>query len=155
MAGSEPLNLSQVKQFLRVDSDADDVLLSSMITQVRDLVEENLQRSIISQSIKLTTLDSYEVKLPYGPVGTVHTVQDADGNDLNYKLHGSTIRLDDPMLGGFVVNYDAGGTCPEGLKLGMLEVLMWLYENRGDVSKLDYMIYTNQNLSVYRQKIWI
>ena len=157
VAGSEP------KQFLRVDGDADDVLLSSMITQVRDLVEENLQRSIISQTITLTTDNPYEVSLPFGPGITVHSVRNDDGDDLDYTIIGDTVRITSPTVSvtggggitGFTVEYEAGGDCPEGLKLGLLEVLMWLYENRSDISKLDYMIYKNQNLSPYRMKIWI
>ena len=162
--GGEPLNLSEVKDWLRVDGDDDDSLITNLITQVRELVESYLGTSIALQDITLTTGNGGSgITLPYQPIASITSVQDDDGNDVSYDWNGYMLSFNNMIISvtagstpdHFTVVYEAGyATIPAGLKLGLLEVIAWLYENRGDAGKLNYMIYQNANLQPYRAKIW-
>lgn len=68
---TEPITLDDAKLHLRVDNDAEDDLIESMITSARTSCERRMQRSIISQSWILTQssfghphIDHHMVDLP-------------------------------------------------------------------------------------------
>lgn len=50
----EPITLSEVKAWAKVDSTDDDVLLTTLITAAREAAESYTRRALISQSIRLT-----------------------------------------------------------------------------------------------------
>ncbi len=50
---SEPVTLADAKTFLRVDHDADDVLIGSLIAAARRLVETATRRALITQTWRL------------------------------------------------------------------------------------------------------
>lgn len=163
VTGSDPLLLNTVKDFLRVDYDEDDTLLTSLISQTRDIIEEYLSISMVATKVTLTASPRAELRLPYGPVLTVTSVKDADGNDMDYVWDGLCIKFG--VAGTYVLNstynqnsttiYNTGYTeFPRGLELGWLEIIAWLYENRGDTSGLSYMLNRNTNLMPYRAKLW-
>ena len=51
-AASEPLSLSDVKTFLRVDSNAEDALITAMIVASRQLCEQYMRRILITTTIE-------------------------------------------------------------------------------------------------------
>jgi uncharacterized phiE125 gp8 family phage protein len=160
---SEPLTLDEVKEWLKVDGDDDDAVIAAIITEVRELVEEYLGISIVSQQIMMAVQNARKVSPPYGPVNTIVSVQNSTGDDVTYTWDGFVVSMphgtvsvtagSSPTMS--VITYLAGYTqIPAGLKLGLKQVIAWLYENRGDSDKLPYMIYQNANLQPYRQKVW-
>lgn len=166
VTGSEPITLDEAKSWMRVDDTNDDTLITALITQTRELVEEYLNTSIVQTTLVLDATARKELLLPYGPVVTITTVQDQEGEDVDYTYNGFYIDFGDvgtiSVTGGdttyvdTVTTYDAGvSTIPSGLKLGMLEVIAWLYENRGDDTGFMMMLERNTNLAPYRQKIWV
>ena len=166
VTGTEPITLDEAKAWMRVDGATDDILITSLITQVRELVEEYLNISIVETTIKLTASERKELVLPYGPVIVISSCVDTDADPVSYDWNGFYMTFDQgtySVTGGSslyvqtLTTYDTGLTdVPGGLKLGMLEVLLWLYENRGDSSGFQMMLYQNQNLQPYRNNnVWI
>lgn len=51
---TEPLSTTEVKLHLKVDYDADDTLISSLITAARELVEEKTNLKLITQTVEET-----------------------------------------------------------------------------------------------------
>ena len=135
-----------------------------MITQVRELVDSYLGRCIANTTVTLEVAAGVYIEPPYGPVDTIVSVKDSDGNDVSYTWDGFTITFSNDVVSvtagtpqntaKTIVYESASGAIPAGLKLGLLEVIAWLYENRGDSNKITYMIYQNANLQPYRQKLW-
>ena len=149
-----PLTLAVVKQWLKVDGNSDDSLITTLIEQSRDLIEAYLGRSLIEYDITLTATARREVELPYGPVDSITSVKDNDGNDVDYKYYGFTVTLDSPV--DTVINYRTTGDLPKGLELGWLEAIAYLYEFRGDDKQAFKMaLYQNQNLQPYRMRVWV
>lgn len=166
VTGTEPITLDEAKAWLRVDGAADDTLITSLITQSRELVEQYLNYSIVETTIVCTATPRKELVLPFTPVVTIASVKDEEGEDVDYTWNEFYISFDKgtySVTGGSneyvqtVTTYDAGlPEIPGGLKLGLLEVMSWLYENRGDDSGFQMMLYKNQNIQIYRiNNVWI
>lgn len=165
LRGLAPITLTETKEWLRVDFTSDDNLIKDLIFRSIDIVEKYLDASINSYTITLTASPRKELKLPYTPVKSITSVQDDNGADLSYEYDGFCITLGSGTMSvttgistpkPFVVEYEAGyDLVPDGLKTGILEVIAQLYENRGDSTGFNYLLYHNQNLTPYKNKIWI
>ncbi len=142
----EPLSLAEAKSYLRVDSSADDAVITAMLSAVREHAEQYLRRSLMPQSWKLV-YDDYlpqEVLLPMGPVITVTHVKliALDGSptlvsDAVYRLNAArtSLLIDEVLFASQVeIAYEAGyedaGTIPAPLKQGMLAHLAELYDGK-------------------------
>lgn len=157
ITGSDVLTLDQAKSFMRVDGSTDDELITQLITQARELIEQYLDRTINDATITLTASARQELVLPYPPVSSITSVQnESDDSDITYNWDGLTLTFDHGVYDTFVVIYEtADSSLPNGLILAWMEVVLWLYENRSDTAGIQSMLAYNANLQVYRNKIWI
>lgn len=77
----EPLILAQAKEHLRIDIPDDDVLISSLIRAARELLESELGRALVTQTLDYT-LDAFPplgpLLLPRGPLQSVTSVTTID-----------------------------------------------------------------------------
>ena len=154
---TDPLTLDEVKNFLRVDANSDDALITSLITAARLFCEGNTGRSLITRSYSLF-LDSWPelrvIELPYPPLLSVTQVNvyAVDNSfvtldPVNYYVDtaGGRIVLADsavrPLPGrianGIEIQFTAGygvteNDVPALLRQGMLQLIAHLYEHRGD-----------------------
>lgn len=139
----EPVSLTEVRRQLRLSPDQtdDDLLLASLISTARSLVEKRLGMSLATKRLRATfDRADLELELPYSPVlvdgdHPITVVVDGD------TLSGSDYELDTDrrpaileVLSGFsgetVVTYWAGGTLPPQLRSAMLLYVGHLYANR-------------------------
>lgn len=132
VSGSEPVTLAEAKAYNRVLFAVDDSTIELLITQARETLEQATNLSLIEQTINLT-LDTYKDKyrLPYGPISAVTTVT------VNTGLGDDPVSASDNGLikfngtGTLKAEYEAGGVEFQGLKIAMLEMVAFLYTNRG------------------------
>jgi hypothetical protein len=135
VSGSEPVTLAQAKEYNRVLFSVDDSTIELLITQARETLEQATNLSLVEQTIELT-LDTYKDKfrLPYGPIVSVTTVT------LNTGLGDDAVSADYISDNGLIkfngkgtlkAEYEAGGVEFQGLKIAMLEMIAFLYTNRG------------------------
>ena len=70
----EPVTPSEAKAHLRVDTDADDSYIATLITAAREWVEQYLDRALVHQQYVMR-LDSfpYEIELPRPPMANAGT----------------------------------------------------------------------------------
>lgn len=158
----EPVTLAEAKAHCRVDSSADDALLANLITAARELVEDYIDRSLVTQQLVMT-LDQFppEIELPRPPMsgsGTTTAVtvtytlnqtgQTATLSTSEYRvdrnstpgvirnLYGQTwpSNLDDPnsITVTWWAGYGAAADVPQRVKSAMLMTILELYEKRGD-----------------------
>lgn len=156
LTGNEPLTIDEVREWLRNEgSDVDDDLISSLITQARSLVEQSLNISIPEQVITLTSSERLKVYLPFGPINEVTAVTDMDAVELSYDFDGFVVTLN--TISGSIVEYSAGyAVVPDGLLVGLKELIAFLYENRGDAQKdINLVIRQNGHLSAYEDVSWV
>ena len=72
---AEPVTLAEAKAHCRVDSSADDTLITNLITTARELVEDYIDRALVTQRLVMK-LDQFgaEIELPRPPMATAGTV---------------------------------------------------------------------------------
>lgn len=148
VSSTEPLTLSEAKLYLRIDSMAEDTLITNLMTVCREHAEHYLKRAIIDQNWRLE-LDDYAPKtlrLPMGPIISITSVNviDSEGgsttisSDLyNIKTGRDQIEFDTILYANTIqINYRSGyattAEIPASIRHGMLSHLAALYECRGE-----------------------
>ena len=164
VTGTEPVTLEQMKEWMKVDGDADDILITELITQGRSLTEFWLNISIVLQTIIIEATPRLLLQLPYQPVVSITSVTDRELNDLDYAFDG--FRLSFTSLNDTITTMEAGySDPPPGMVLGLKEVIAYLYDGRGDSYGTDatedsydgaikHFIKRNQNLAAFDKTIW-
>lgn len=102
--GAEPLSLAQAKAYLRVDHDAEDALIHDLIASARGLVEDYLQRCLITQRL-IERLDRWGERLRGGAfilkrpdVRTIHSIRTYDENGAAQVFSPDFWRLDSASI---------------------------------------------------------
>ena len=144
---TEPLALSDVKNYLRVEHSDDDTHIDALIAGARQAAESHMQRSLITQSWLLAYNDypPAQPRLPYGPVQSVTTVTlVAEGGSSNV-LDGEHYHIDaakrhlvfeaTPLSHRVEIRYvsgfgDAASNVPAAIRQGLLLHVEALYEQR-------------------------
>ena len=160
-AASEPITLTESKNFLRVDHSDDDTLISALITASRQMCEEYTRRILVT-----TTIDEYFDKFPMnrwenlsnliylsrGPVASITSVKYVDeiGSEVTITSDQYIIdTISEPariqstagwfaaagVVNQVIVRYVVGtdvSSIPKPLIQGMMLVISDLYDQRND-----------------------
>lgn len=158
VADSEPITLEEAKTFLKVDTDADDTLISAIISAARDSAERYCQVSMLPVTIEETfdRFFPYGLRLSVSPVIEVESVQYLPPSasvmetlsESNYNVHAqyrpplisrkefATWPTIASQAASVKVTYTAGfadvDAIPPVLKLAMLRSIAEMYQNRQD-----------------------
>jgi uncharacterized phiE125 gp8 family phage protein len=156
----EPVTLDEAKAHLKVDTTADDALISSLITAARARAEWHTGRAFVTQSWILW-LDAWPqmgaVEIPLPPLQSVGTItsyaRDAAASVLdasNYQVDAKSepgrvalkLAVAPPVanlrpLNAIAIAFTAGyggaeSDVPGPVKAAILEIVTELYTNRGD-----------------------
>lgn len=154
---SEPLIMSEVKDFLRLDDNYQDYYIQSLIIASRRFCENYQNRAYITQSWYMTLDDFCEniITLPKGNLQTINSIKYKDnaGNettlvnntDYVYSIKGISGRVCpaygkswpsftpyplDAVIIDFTCGYGLASTVPETIKQAMLLLISHWYENR-------------------------
>lgn len=150
-----PVSLADAKLFLRIEHDAEDALITSLIASAVDYGEKYTGRDF---SVK--TWDCYSSDICYGDAlpyielqrapyvsiqGFNNSVDGSYVDNTNYIIKnksgyarllvtGELPNIDTSVAYNYKVSFTSGySTIPDGIKTAILEHVNFLYENRGDV----------------------
>lgn len=139
----EPITIEEAKIFLRIDTNEEDSLISSLISAARMHAEKYTCRSFLTQRWELTKkVLADKIYLPYPPVQGVESIS-VDGRFVD--VYEYTLLAEDTLYflspirsvtpGGIVIRYTAGyGNVPEDvprdIRQAILITVAGLYENR-------------------------
>jgi uncharacterized phiE125 gp8 family phage protein len=136
---TEPLLVTEVKNYLHIDFDNDDIFISSLITSARLRLERFTGCFFGSKTVKIYAEVFNDFELPYGPVTSITTVRrwagDMDFDILtDYVTKGSSFLIFVPeSCGEYELTYVTGfTTLPDDIKLAIMTEVAYRYENRGD-----------------------
>ena len=164
---AEPISLSEAKAHLRVDSDAEDSLINSLILSARQTAESYQSRALITQTWELT-LDEFPrcpFELPLPPLQSVDEISYTDStgathivNPLDYIVDAFAFRgrvthaygkswpsvILQPINGvkvTFTAGYgDTAADVPQMTRQAMLLLIGQWYENRSNISEQTNLI---------------
>lgn len=146
---AEPVSLAEAKEYMEIDfSDFDD-LITSLIKSARLASEQFTGLSYGAKTISLTAKNECEFQLPLGPVQSITSVKNTDGDDLAYHAFGFdnpviTLDVSNSNWGLLPVNnsipqnvvnveYETGFTdCPEDLKTAIKMRVETAFQYRAD-----------------------
>lgn len=155
----EPVTLTEAKNHCRIDGNADDTMLSSLITAARKYCETTVcRRAFIEQTLVLRcdTIPE-EFRMPRPPLVSVTSIKYYDGSGVQQTLSASTYTVDKysrvgkivqaygaswPVCRGHTndveVTYKAGygataATVPEMIRQAILMLVEHWYKHRGPV----------------------
>ncbi|HEV7276142.1 MAG TPA: head-tail connector protein [Devosiaceae bacterium] len=153
---AEPLTPAEAKAFLRLDDEAEDALVETLITAARLHVEGTSGRALLAQSWRLV-LDGWPadgiIKLPVSPLITLTgvTAYDTGGAPhglalAQFRSEPSRLLLPDHIAGtpvlrprqGLEIDYVAGygvnaGDVPADLRSALLMLVAYWFEHRDSV----------------------
>ena len=138
----EPVLLTEAKDFCRIDIGTDDTLITAIITAARMQCEAYTGVGFIFREITaMVNNENGGIFLPYGPIADIDAVTNADGDTLildeSYTVMGNEWkRLMTPKQTDVSVTYFGGyQTLPEVLKIGLLNAIYYMYDNRAQAAE--------------------
>lgn len=148
----EPVSLDEMKDYLRLEGytdddestaddlsefDFDDLLITELITTAREKFESLTNTHLIPKTLEVvfTNLCGM-IELP-GPNTEMIELLDDNGTEIestNYTLVGNTWKyLKHPCYCDLTATIEVGyDKIPKGLKIDMMRLVAYMYENRGD-----------------------
>lgn len=133
--GSEIITTSDVKNYVRIDTSADDNLIAAMIKEARIFCENYISRDIVAKNRTYYLSETSElIDIPFGPVASISTVT-VEGNDADYTVKGldnERIELDGGKSKDVKITYVTAGLSDDLIKNAMLQFVSTLYDNRSD-----------------------
>ena len=153
---TEPVTLQEAKDWMKVDLTDDDTLITELIKVARKQVEGYLSISLVPKTITAIFNNSQGgIELPYGPVASITSVKDEDDVALfetdDYVLHGEDYKTIKTPYDYLKVVYVTAANTEH--KTGILQQILYLYENRGDVNAGQLSPMVKMTLKPYR-RVW-
>jgi len=135
--GNEILSVQEVKDYVRIDTSADDALLSGMISQARIWCENYISRDIVSKNrtYYIDTTANGLFDLPFGPITSVEEITIDGTATTAYEILGldnETIELDQGSAERVKITYITAGLNDSLLKQAMLQLISTYYDNRAE-----------------------
>ena len=144
--GSELITTSDVKDYVRIDTTADDTLIDRMIVQARIWCENYISRDIVAKERKYY-LDKAEgfIQIPFAPVATITSVT-VQGSSAEYQEKGLnkeqiilTSGVNQVLSGSntsfameVLITYTTAGLSDDLIKQALLQMVSTYYDNRTD-----------------------
>lgn len=135
VTGSEIVTTQNVKDFVRIDTSADDTIIDRMITTARLWCENYIGKDIVAKNrtFYLQEVDD-RFTLPFAPVASISSVT-SEGTAVTYESYG----LDDTIIEikslpakEVKVTYVTTGLTDDLVKEAILHLVATYYDNRAD-----------------------
>ena len=137
--GAEIITIEECKNFIRIDTSADDTLLGIMITAARKNAEALIGRDIVSKERTMwvglwENFIDERINLLFGPVDEVTAVGLNDDTPLTFEVYGikdKSVKLNQ-IAQNFTIDYTTTGMNDSLLKQALLQIVSTYYDNRTD-----------------------
>lgn len=163
---AEPVTRDDLKRHLNMlfetdgdfDFGDDDVYLDSVIKHARESMERYTGLSFAPKTIVAVMRNELgEVELPFGPIVSIDSVKDKDGNTVTGEIIGRQFkRIASPISSYLEVAYTAGyETLPAPLFRAVLEEAAFRYAHRGDEENNGYCKAAMELAAPYKRTSWL
>jgi uncharacterized phiE125 gp8 family phage protein len=137
---SEPITLAEAKNYLKVDFDDDNDLITSLIASARVRLEKYAGVAMSARTLQVVAYVDEFIELPYAPINTISKVEYWDNNSWveitvgQYNVLGTTYKKLYMTAFGhmeFRFTYTCGyATTPSVMKTALYKILADLYDYR-------------------------
>jgi len=134
--GNELLTAQNVKDYVRIDTSADDNIIAAMITQARIWCENYISRDIVPKN-RTYYIDATNgiFDVPFGPIASIEQITIDGTETTDYEVLGldnETIELDQGPGERVKITYITAGINDALIKQSMLQLISTYYDNRTD-----------------------
>ena len=134
--GAEIVTTSDFKNYAKIDTDADDILIGNILVQSRLWCENFISRDIVAKN-RTYWMDETNgtFDLPFAPVASITSITVNGQATTDYEIIGldnETIELDGGLSEKVKVVYTTTGMDDELLQQAIMQFATTLYENRVD-----------------------
>jgi len=136
--GGEIITPNDVKNYVRIDTDFDDSLITYLIIAARIQAESYISRDIVAKSRTYFLSEvgaCQQFALPFPPIDEIVSVKSGD-KDLEYDkigLEDIHIKLKERVdIKNVTIVYTTLGMNTEALRVGILQIVSTNYDNRSD-----------------------
>lgn len=134
--GNELLTAENVKDYVRIDTAADDNIITAMITQARIWCENYISRDIVPKN-RTYYIDATNgiFDVPFGPIASVEEITIDGTATTDFEILGldnETIELDQGPGERVKITYITAGINDALIKQSMLQLISTYYDNRAD-----------------------
>ena len=135
-AETEPVSLDEAKDWMSVDYDDKNDIITALITAARRLLERKYGIGIVEKDMKVVLNNSCGGHdLPEPPIAEV-TAANSDGDAVELILSGDfDIYIDCPKCDKLTVTYKSGyplAEVPEEYKTAIKQQVLWMFEHLGE-----------------------
>jgi len=135
--GSEIITTTDVKNYVRIDTSADDALIDRMIIQARIWAENFISRDIVSKNrtYYIDNTDTGLFDVPFAPITSISEVSINNTATTNYEILGldnETIELDQGSADRVKITYITSGLNDALIQQALLQLVSTYYDNRAD-----------------------
>ena len=135
----EPVDVDELKEYLHIDCDSEDSLLSQLISAARKTAEEYQHKAYMTQTLEVATGWEKETELPRSEFfKELVSLKDSAGNavtgytikpDLNYRLVFDKAGKGQ-LVATYVTGVDDAAQVDEMVRLAIMQLACHWYENR-------------------------
>ena len=136
---AEPVTVAELKEYLHIDCDSEDSLLSRLISAARKTAEEYQHKAYMTQTLEVATIWEKETELPRSEFfKELVSLKDSEGNavtgytikpDLNYKLVFEKAGKGQ-LVATYITGVDNAKQVDEMVRLAIMQMACHWYENR-------------------------
>lgn len=136
---AEPVTVDELKEYLHVDCDSEDALLSQLISAARKTAEEYQHKAYMTQTLEVATGWEKETELPRSEFfKELVSLKDSAGNavtgytikpDLNYRLVFERAGKGQ-LVATYITGVDDAAQVDEMVRLAIMQLACHWYENR-------------------------
>ena len=136
---AEPVTVEELKEYLHVDCDSEDALLSQLISAARKTAEEYQHKAYMTQTLEVATGWEKETELPRSEFfKELISLKDGEGNavtgytikpDLNYRLVFDKAGKGQ-LVAAYITGVDDAAQVDEMVRLAIMQLACHWYENR-------------------------
>lgn len=146
--------LGEVKDFVRVDTDAHDVLLQTLIDSAQQECLNITHNMFGSATVTLKRWEQvYSIDLPYGPIVSITSVE-LDGVaavvDTDYELKGNYLDIKTAYTDTIEVVYAIGETLPADVKHAIFQRVKYGYDYGDDLPSASTPRFFDRIIGRYR-----
>lgn len=126
VTGTEPVSLTDMKLYLKVDYATDDALITQLIKSVREHCEEFTGKSFVASEIvwNVEAESGQVIRMPYPAIDVIEPIDGVTFKGVENK------RAVFEISGEYDIEYTTAGICPQAVKMAIMKAVAEAYENR-------------------------
>lgn len=148
------ISLEEIKHFLRITSDIDDKVLTTLLETALFYLEKYMSKSLVQKTYSQEIMQSdEEIRLESTPVVQILSVKLQDGTPVHYYSDNGSIVLTEKHEKAVTIEYVAGlfkDYVPSIFKFALLEIISYLYNSDHTKTPLDSILNQFNFLKKYK-----